>query len=67
MASRKPLKFIIEVEATRTEGPVADPDCYPDELEALLDGETLEVADPDKEDVTLVSLSVTRVIPAEEV
>ena len=57
----KTLKFMIAVEATRTEGPNADPSCYKDEIETLLDGEMLEVADPDQEELTLATLSVTSV------
>jgi len=50
--------FMIEVKAARKSGPVADPDCYEDDIRELLDGVTIYPQDPDKDEETEVELAV---------
>jgi len=57
----KQRKVRVELTATRTEGPPADPECYGDEIQELLDGQTIWVQDPDRDEQTGVLLDVTSV------
>ena len=55
--ANKPVRITVELTLTKTDGPAAGEEYYGEVITDDLIGQSFEIQDPDKDDITLVEIT----------